>query len=102
MLCNMESAAAETIESLLRATPPVPTQPENVARRMLVSRMAFVIEDRLSIGNSVTRDDFIRAMIPDTQIDELAEDAMKLANERMAAIAANGIRRARVAAGKAA
>lgn len=103
MLCNMESAAADMIEALLRAAPQMPAEPDRGPdRQTLISRMAFVIEDRLSIGESVAREDFIRALVPEREIDSLAADAMALANARMTATEARGIRRARVLAGRSA
>lgn len=98
MLCNMESAAADTFEALLRASPPLPKRPP-FTRDENLDRMRRAILPMIEYGNSVSREDMKRYNFTDGEIDQLFEIACRHALLEHADNEARGIRRARVPAG---
>lgn len=100
MLCNMESAAADTFEALLRASPPLPKRPP-FTRDENLDRMRREILPLIEGGGSVSREDMKRYNFTDAEIDQLFEIACRHALIEHTHNEARGIRRARVPAGRA-
>lgn len=104
MLCNMESAAADDFERLVRESRPAatggtpPAQPE---RAVLVGRMAERIFDLAAAGEAVTEADLARAGFDSAEIAALFPQAMRQARAALEILTARGIRRMRVPAGAA-
>lgn len=98
MLCNMESAAADTFEALLRASLPLPKRP-TFTRDELLDRMRRIILPLIEGGDSVSREDMKRYNFTDGELDQLFEIACRHALLECADRQARGIRRARVPAG---